>query len=62
MLEEDPLELLTPERLAELLSVKKEWLYEQARTGDLPTVRLGRQLRFRRSDVMDWLDAQKAIR
>jgi excisionase family DNA binding protein len=45
------LELLTPDQLCELLQVKKSWLYDQVERGNLPCLRLGKQLRFRHADI-----------
>lgn len=45
----------TPEQLCELLQVRKSWVYDQAEAGRLPHVRLGNQLRFRRSDLAEYL-------
>lgn len=50
------LALLTPDQLCSLLQVKKSWLYDQVERGALPCLRLGRQLRFRQSDVIRYLD------
>jgi excisionase family DNA binding protein len=50
------LALLTPDQLCSLLQVKKSWLYDQVERGALPCLRLGRQLRFRQSDVRRYLD------
>lgn len=47
----DPLDLLTVDDVCRLLKVKRSWVYDAAERGDLPVVRLGRQLRFRRSDL-----------
>src|SRR3954454_21509259 len=43
--------LLRPEDAAELLSVKVSWIYEACRTGRLPFLRVGKHLRFTRSDL-----------
>jgi excisionase family DNA binding protein len=48
--------LLTPDQLCELLQVKKSWLYDEVEAGRLPCLRLGKQLRFRRADIMRYLD------
>jgi excisionase family DNA binding protein len=40
--------LLTASEVAELLGVPKSWVYEQSRTGRIPTVTLGRYRRYRR--------------
>jgi excisionase family DNA binding protein len=51
------LELLTPDQLCELLQVKKSWLYDQVERGGFPCLRLGKQLRFRRADVIRYLES-----
>lgn len=47
--------LLTPDEVCQLLAVSKRWLYDNTRSGAIPHVRVGRQLRFRRSDLEEWL-------
>jgi excisionase family DNA binding protein len=47
--------LLTADELAELLGMKTEWVWAQARAGRIPHVRLGRYRRFRESAVEEWL-------
>ena len=48
-------QLLTAQQAAELLNVSVPRLYELARTGTIPVVRLGRQIRISR-DVLDaWI-------
>ena len=42
-------ELLRPEEAADVLRVSKGLVYEMAKTGKLPSVRLGRLLRIPRS-------------
>ncbi len=63
MSELQPDELLTPEELAALLKVPKSWIFEQTRKRakvrngrPLPCLRLGKYLRFSRSEVSEWLD------
>ena len=51
-------ELLTLLELAERLKVKKTWVYNQTRkTGpdSIPRLRCGKYLRFRYSEVLEWL-------
>jgi len=50
------LDLLTPDDLCALLKVKKSWLYDEVEAGRLEALRLGKQLRFRPSDVARYLD------
>ena len=47
--------LLTASEVAELLGVPKSWVYEQSRTGRIPTVTLGRYRRYRREAIEVWL-------
>lgn len=44
--------LLDPEELAERLKVPLSWVYENSRTGKIPTVRIGKYVRFRLVDVL----------
>jgi excisionase family DNA binding protein len=45
--------LLTPDDLADKLKVPVSWVYEQSRQGNIPTVRIGRYIRFRLQEVVD---------
>lgn len=47
--------LLTASEVAELLGVPKSWVYEQSRSGRIPTVTLGRYRRYRREAIEAWL-------
>ena len=49
--------LLTVEELAEILRVPKSWIYSHQ--DQLPTVRLGRYVRFKRSEIESFLDKQR---
>jgi len=50
--------LLTVDEVAEILRVPRSWVYSHQ--DQLPTVRLGRYVRFRRSEIDLFLDQQKA--
>ena len=50
------LDLLTPDDVCALLKVKKSWLYDTVETGALEAIRLGKQLRFRPSAVVRYLN------
>ncbi len=52
-----PLEepLLDAAAAAELLSVKPSWVYDAARSGSVPHIRIGRHVRFLRSDLEKWV-------
>lgn len=43
--------LLTVDEMAEYLSVKKSWVYEQVGKRTIPCKRIGKYLRFRISEV-----------
>ena len=51
--------LLTPADAATLLAVRRSWIYDAARTGQLPCVRVGRHVRFLRSDLGRWVLRQR---
>jgi excisionase family DNA binding protein len=53
------LELLKPADVARRLGVSRSWLYEAARQGRLPYLRLGGDdgpLRFSEQDLVAWLE------
>jgi excisionase family DNA binding protein len=50
------LDLLTPDEVCTLLKVKKSWLYDAVENGALEAIRLGKQLRFRPSSLVRYLD------
>jgi excisionase family DNA binding protein len=47
--------LLTADQVAELLGVPKSWVYDQSRSGRIPTVTLGRYRRYRREAIEEWV-------
>jgi excisionase family DNA binding protein len=52
-------DLLTPTELAQLLRVSRSWVYEGAKNGRIPCVRLGGPdglVRFTRGDIAAWLE------
>jgi excisionase family DNA binding protein len=56
--------LLKPAEVAHRLGVSRAWLYEAARTGRIPSVRLGDEhgpLRFIEDDLEDWLTRARAV-
>ena len=44
--------LLDAEQLAQRLNVPVSWIYEQSRMGNIPTIRLGRYIRFKLHEVL----------
>ncbi len=54
--------LLTPEDIADWLQVTPQWVYEMARTRQIPAIKLGRYWRFDRDSIQAWLiDRQAAV-
>jgi excisionase family DNA binding protein len=49
----------SPPRRPTLLKVKKSWLYDEVERGALNAIRLGKQLRFRASDLARYLDGNR---
>jgi len=64
----DPAAALAPSPLSEplldaqaaaLLSVRPSWIYEAVRTGRMPHLKIGRHVRFLRSDLEAWVVDQR---
>ncbi len=51
----EPAELLNASQVADMLGMTKQWVYEQSRTGRIPTITLGRYRRYRRAAIERWL-------
>src|SRR4051794_27274497 len=51
--------LLTAAEAATLLAVRRSWIYDAARSGQLPCIRVGRHVRFLRSDLGRWVSSQR---
>ena len=50
---------LTTEEVLEYLQVNLRTVYRLIKAGKIPAVRVGRQWRFRKSDIDSWLDSQR---
>lgn len=53
------LALLTPDDVCTLLKVMNSWMYDEVERGALDAIRLGKQLRFRPSDLARYLDENR---
>jgi len=56
-----PNDIITPEELCAWLKVGRTWAYEKLRSKKgipLPHIRMGRYLRFSRTAIAAWLEAQ----
>jgi len=50
---------LTTEEVLDCLKVNPRTIYRLIKTGELPAVRIGRQWRFRRADLDEWINRQR---
>lgn len=47
---------MNADEVAELIGgVHREWVYRHARCGTIPSIRIGRTVRFRRDAIEQWL-------
>jgi excisionase family DNA binding protein len=56
--------LMTVGDVADLLQVPVSWVYDRVRRSArerIPGIKLGKYWRFRRSEVLAWLDARKVL-
>jgi excisionase family DNA binding protein len=51
--------LLDARAAAALLAVRPSWIYEAVRDGRLPHLKIGRHVRFLRSDLERWVLGQR---
>ena len=49
------MKLLTAGQVAEILQISKARVYEDARRGIIPSVRIGRLIRFSQQALADWI-------
>ncbi len=47
------------QELAEYLSVSTQWVYERVQLKEIPYIKVGKLLRFCKSDIDTWLDSLK---
>ena len=52
---------LTTEEVLSYLKITPRTIYRLIRSGELPAVRIGRQWRFRRTDLDRWVERQRAF-
>jgi excisionase family DNA binding protein len=53
--DDEAIQVLTADKLAELLGVNRKTIYEAASRDEIPHRRLGRRLIFERGSVLRWL-------
>ncbi|MBN2226821.1 MAG: helix-turn-helix domain-containing protein [candidate division Zixibacteria bacterium] len=52
--------LLTPDQMAEYLSVQKSTIYQWTHEGFIPHIKLGKFVRFKASNVERWLEKMQS--
>ena len=50
-------EVMTVTEVAEYLRVNPQTVYRKAKAGELPVMRIGRAIRFRRTELEEWMRA-----
>jgi excisionase family DNA binding protein len=50
--------ILTPKELAHYLRLNQQTIYRMVARGDIPVIRIGRTVRFRKAVIDDWLNAK----
>jgi excisionase family DNA binding protein len=63
-LSDHPLFLLKPSDVVQILGVSRSWLYDAAKSGRIPCVRLGGDdgpVRFRADEIAAWLEASRVV-
>lgn len=53
--ENDPPDVLTVAEVALLLHMSEKHIYKLAKDGIIPSFKIGRDRRFRRSDLLEWM-------
>lgn len=53
--------LWTVEDVMEFLGVSKSWVYHKAASCEIPSIRIGKMLRFRKKDILKWLADQQTV-
>jgi excisionase family DNA binding protein len=50
-------DVMTVSEVAEYLRVNPQTVYRKAKAGELPAVRIGRAIRFRKAELDEWMKA-----
>ena len=53
------LRLLSVEEVCAILGMGKSWVYRRMRSGEIPTLRLGRALKVRQADLEEYLEGRR---
>ena len=53
---------LTLEQIAEYLQMSTSSIYKMAQKGKIPAYKVGRQWRFKKEEIDEWIRKQKSLR
>jgi len=53
--------LLTPEEISRILNVKLSTIYKWTHMGTIPYIKMGKLIRFKEEDIMEWV-GKKAVK
>jgi excisionase family DNA binding protein len=51
--------LLTAQQVGALIGRNTRWVLDQAATGDIPSFKVGRAVRFDQDEIQAWLDTNR---
>jgi len=52
-------EILTIKQVSEYLQVNERTIYKLAKSGDIPSFKIGGQWRFKQADIDNWIERKK---
>jgi excisionase family DNA binding protein len=52
-------DILTPELIGEYLQLKRSTLYQTINQPDFPSFRVGKLIRVKKGDLLQWIDSRK---
>ncbi len=50
---------MTSEQVCEWLQVKMDWLYDKVSKNEIPYVKIGRILRFKKTEMVTWVEEHR---
>lgn len=57
---EEEREILTVKQVAQMLSIDANVIYSKCIKGDIPYFKIGKQYRFKKHEILNWVKSQKA--
>jgi excisionase family DNA binding protein len=55
-------ELMTTKEVMEFLSMSRTGIWKLVKTLEMPAVKVGRDWRYRRSEILDWMERYRVSR